>query len=88
MKTTTTTDKATARPLNPETHSCCECGYVWKHYHDGSHSCVDQLKKQINLLNAVAEAAMSVGLGVEFEKELNALHDTLRALKSFREGGK
>jgi len=29
---------------NPETHSCCTCGYTWKHGHDGSHSCSEHLR--------------------------------------------
>lgn len=31
-------------PRNPETHTCWQCGYTWKHGHNGSHDCGKLLK--------------------------------------------
>lgn len=36
--------------INPETHTCSTCGYVWKHGFDGSHDCSNLLCKRIQVL--------------------------------------
>lgn len=33
--------------LNPETHTCPDCGYVWKHGEHGGHSCAVMLKAKV-----------------------------------------
>lgn len=41
---------------NPKSHSCCDCGYTWRHGQHGGHSCVERLKQQIkDQLLAMAE---------------------------------
>lgn len=32
---------------NPETHTCPDCGYVWKHGEHGGHSCAVLLKARV-----------------------------------------
>lgn len=39
---------------NPEYHTCPDCGYQWRHGHNGSHSCVRRLVarvKELEMLN-------------------------------------
>lgn len=38
---------------NPEFHSCCTCGYKWRHGHHGGHSCVERLLEQIKKLKLI-----------------------------------
>lgn len=39
-------------PLNPEFHTCPDCGYQWKHGLNGEHSCTAYLQKvQIELIS-------------------------------------
>ena len=33
--------------LTPKTHTCPDCGYIWEHGINGSHSCVLQLKNNL-----------------------------------------
>lgn len=37
---------AQAVPMNPETHTCPDCGYTWRHGQHGGHSCTVRLKAQ------------------------------------------
>ena len=37
--------------LNPELHTCPDCGYQWKHGQHGGHSCAENLKKQLELIS-------------------------------------
>lgn len=42
-------------PTNPEFHQCPECGYVWAHGQDGSHSCVANIRKQQQAIDTTTE---------------------------------
>lgn len=36
----------------PATHSCCTCGYTWKHGHHGGHNCSVLLLEKIEKLES------------------------------------
>lgn len=50
---------------NPETHTCPNCGYVWKHGQDGSHSCSTRLQTRVRELEA--QLPNPGGKGFSFE---------------------
>ena len=57
---------------NPETHTCPDCGYTWKHGHDGSHSCVTYLKAALK--DRDCKHFTIVG------KHINKINDSIKVL--------
>ena len=54
---------AQAVPMNPETHTCPDCGYTWRHGQHGGHSCTVRLKAQRDeLLEALRDLTSAEGL--------------------------
>ena len=41
--------------MSEETCTCCTCGYKWRRGQDGSHSCVEGLRKQLAAKDAEIE---------------------------------
>lgn len=37
---------------SPETHTCSDCGYTWKHGEHGGHSCTHYLSEEVAKLRA------------------------------------
>lgn len=62
-----------AKPLNPETHTCPDCGYVWKHGQHGGHSCSKRLKARIRKLEWKIEAARKVCQGENYASSAEVL---------------
>lgn len=44
---------------NPETHTCPDCGYVWKHGENGSHYCPTHLRALVSEFRAALHAEYS-----------------------------
>lgn len=41
---------------NPETHTCCTCGYTWMTGKSGSHRCADILRSRLeDAMSRIAE---------------------------------
>ncbi len=74
--------------LNPELHTCPDCGYQWKHGQHGGHSCVDRLVKEIaklkserdELIKALDSVADELGI-VWMRKEFELANEVLRRIK-------
>lgn len=45
---------------NLETHSCCTCGYTWKHGEHGGHTCSTLLLKKIETLGSLLDEAIDM----------------------------
>lgn len=54
---------------NPETHTCPNCGYVWRHGQDGSHSCTLRLVARV----AELEAQLSAPIKDDLDGLLDAI---------------
>ncbi len=65
--------------LNPEFHTCPDCGYQWRHGQHGGHSCVDRLVKEIAKLKSELDELVSTMASL-----LNDYKDTLEGLNYYR----
>lgn len=47
-------------PRNPETHTCWQCGYTWRHGADGSHDCATLLKADRDRLAGLLDRCLPI----------------------------
>jgi hypothetical protein len=64
---------------NPEFHSCCTCGYTWRHGHNGNHICAEYLLKDLALYKSVADRAFNWHQ-VQGPAEVRELHNAVEIL--------
>lgn len=60
-------------PANPTHHICPECFYTWEHGRDGSHSCVQQLRRYRLPADLRLPGGMTIARGCELNTVLLAL---------------
>ncbi|EPY8460798.1 hypothetical protein ACXG9X_000343 [Pseudomonas aeruginosa] len=73
--------------MNPTHHTCCDCGYVWPHGADASHSCVRRLVAALAEQRQVTSDAITGALArvaeqqteIEWLKNPKALSETVHA---------
>lgn len=65
--------------MNPTHHTCCDCGYIWPHGADGSHSCVGRLTARLTELSPTSNR-----YGVDADYFQKKLHLVLRDFASFK----